>query len=537
MGTKMTRRDFVKVGIGTAGAALLTACGSTPTPTKVPPTATKAAAAPAPAATTAPAPSTGAAAKITLWSNMITLTRTSGSDPERLSEVRDFIKGKINVECASYIPPSGTAAAEKLNLTLGSKSDELDIFSGGWDTYQDAIIPINKYLDTVGADIKRLYGQHRSGNIWPYMTDASGNIWGVPRLGVALNVHPTWWRTDWLKEFNLPSPSTLDEAEATFAKFRSKYTDCIILTSSLADLRTGTVGGFTQYGDCNWLDTKDNSVKHPILQPDYKDWVAKMAEWYKKGWLFKEAFGTFDVPEVAKTGKVGMYVGWYSRVTILIQQILSAVPGMMFDFNPNGLKGPKGFMNTFRLGGTNSIMVTKKCKDPEAAVRLINWEVQDVANFLTAYYGIPDKDWKWDDAENAKYGKKYYINRLIVPETQGAKIYAGEFVCASGPVTEPQFGPNDAQWRRHYEFIRDQNYKLDVGKMPFDAGVPYDVGSIRKAFPGLNDLNTLVDAETVKFINGSRPLTEWDAFIKQLDSAGMQDWIKAYTAEYKKYKK
>jgi ABC-type glycerol-3-phosphate transport system substrate-binding protein len=369
------------------------------------------------------------------------------------------------------------------------------------------------------------------------MTDVSGNIWGVPRLGVALNVHPTWWRTDWLKEFDLPIPSTLEEAEKTFETFRKKYTDCIILTSSLSDLRTGTVGGFTQWGDSRWIDPKDGMLKHPILQPDYKDWVAKMNEWYKKGWLFKEAFGTFDVPEVAKTGKVGMYVGWYSRVTILIQQILSAVPGMYFDFNPKGLKGPKGFMNTFRLGGTSAIMVTKKCKDPEAAVRLINWQVQDVANFLTAYYGIPDKDWKWDDAENAKYGKKYYINRLITPETPGAKIYAGEFVCSSGPVTEPQFAPNDAQWRRHYEYIRDWNYNLDIGKMPPDVGVPYDVGSIRKSFPGLADLERLVDEETVKFITGVRPLTEWDAFQKQLDAAGMQEWIKAYTAEYKKYKK
>ncbi len=538
MSSTINRRDFLRVGLAVGGAAVLSACGATPTPTptKVPPTATKAAAAPAATATTAP-PVAKPASKITLWSNMITLTRTSGSDPERLAEVRDYIKSKCNVECAAYIPPSGTAAQEKLNLTLGSKTDDLDIFSGGWDVYIDAVQPINKYLDAAGPDIKRLYSQHSTGNIWPYMTDTAGNIWGVPRQGVAQNQHVTWWRTDWLKEFNLPIPSTLEEAEKTFETFRKKYTDCIILTNSLTDLRKGTVGGFTEYGESRWLDPKDGMLKPPVLQPGYKDWATKMNEWYKKGWLFKEAFGSFDVPEVAKTGKVGMFVGWYSRVTILIQQILSAVPGMYFDFNPKGLMGPKGLMNTFNLGGTAAIMVTKKCKDPEAAIRLINWQVQDTTNFLISYYGIPGKDWKWDDAENAKFGKRFYINRLITPETPGARIYAGEFCCTPGPVTEQSFGPNDAQWRRHYEWLRDWNWNLSTGKMPPDVGVPFDVGGIRKAFPGLADFERLVDEETVKFITGVRPLTEWDAFLKQLEAAGLQEWIKAYTAEYKKYKK
>jgi len=55
--------------------------------------------------------------------------------------------------------------------------------------------------------------------------------------------------------------------------------------------------------------------------------------------------------------------------------------------------------------------------------------------------------------------------------------------------------------------------------------------------PGLADINRMIPEETIKFIANVRPLSEWDNFVKDLDKAGMQDWINAYTKQYTEFKK
>ena len=169
MSTKLTRRQVIKAGLAAIGPIALAACApqATPAPAAAPTAASAAAAATAIPAEAAQAP------KLTLWANMIALNRPEGSDPERLAELKDYLLKNAGVDVNAYIPPAGDAAAEKLNLTLGSKSDELDIFSGGWDQYQDAIISINDLLDQYGPAVKKLNADFQTGSLWPTTTDSN----------------------------------------------------------------------------------------------------------------------------------------------------------------------------------------------------------------------------------------------------------------------------------------------------------------------------------------------------------------------------
>src|SRR5690606_25597217 len=98
--------------------------------------------------------------------------------------------------------------------------------------------------------------------------------------------------------------------------------------------------------------------------------------------------------------------------------------------------------------------------------------------------------------------------------------------------TDLWYAPNDDAWRRHYEFMRDYWLDFDNGKMPYDYDVAYDVGAVRDKTPGLEDINRLISEETVKFITGVRPVSEYDQWVGELYSAGLQDMIDAYTEQY-----
>ena len=56
--------------------------------------------------------------------------------------------------------------------------------------------------------------------------------------------------------------------------------------------------------------------------------------------------------------------------------------------------------------------------------------------------------------------------------------------------------------------------------------------ALAENIPSLNDLNTYKDEELIKFVNGTRSLDTWDAFIEECYQIGLQDYIDEYTRQY-----
>lgn len=499
-----TRRSFNRSAMGIAGAA---AVGL--------PTIGMAAGRDQSAAQRAIMQDGGEGPEVHLWQNLIVLTRPEGSDPAKLDAVRQIISGDTQTSPIAYVPPPGDAGQERLNLTLGSRGEKLDIFQGNWDEYRQAAQPLNDLLEEHGQAILETYDEQS----WAGVTDSDGIIWGIPRLGIMGHTHGVFLRTDWLEELGLEMPTTLEEFETTIQAFLDRDPESSILTNSLADLRMATVGGFTEHGYSRWFDEEANQIKPAELQPGFRDWVAKMNEWYENGWFLQETFSnpTADRDfEYFRTGRIGAFLGWYSRITIFAERI----PEVAYDAAWN-ITGPEGLMKTNNVSLNSAVMITAKSEDPAAAMRFINWQYESKENSATAFYGVQGVDWEWED--------DYYITLLTADQPE---IYAGEFVASAGLVTETWFAPSDPELRRHREWIRDYTFAYDTGKMPVDSDIAYDVSAIRDRVMGLADLDRLIEEETIKFITGTRSLDEWDSFLDQLNSAGMQDWIAAYTEQY-----
>jgi len=523
MGNTVSRRNFLRSSMVTLGALGIAACGATPTATPAPKAA-------APAATAAPAPTVAKeASKIYRWYGA-PLCGLDGSNAERLAAVQKYIKEQINVEMYSInAPPVGTAYDEKLNLLLASKSEPIDIFEGDWSNYVDYIQPLDDLLAKHGQNI--LKGNTKAA--WATMKDSKGVTWGYPRLGVMAHCNPVWFRSDWLKELGLKTPTTWEEMEAAIEAFKKAKPDSVVLTNGLADLERCTLGGLTEYGVSKWIDPADKMMKPHFLQPGYSDWVAKMAEWWKKGYFQKESFANVDLRAVLKTLTVGVYVGWYSRITIWWEQIRTEAKLAKEDFEfPRVIKGPKGLMRSNVAGSLSAYMISKKCKDPAAAIQIADWIYKGLPdnphNLYTARHGILGTDWDW--ADSAKTQCKVLIGEC-------GKKYAADFYTCGGMGTEPYLKIVDATGKieRQTQHVIDNATDYDNGKMPIDSDVAYDVVKIREQFPGLADFDRLAQEETIKFITGQRPMTDWNSFVNQVKSAGLEQWSKAYTAQYRLY--
>jgi len=452
-----------------------------------------------------------------------------GSNPERLAAVRQLIMDETGIEPIAILKPPGNAGIEKQNMLIASGTQEFDLFADHWWKYKGVILPLDDLLAQYGQNILRM----NEPIAWATMKDWEGVTWGYPRLGLMSHTYPAWFRSDWLEEAGLDVPTNWEEMENAIEAFREIHPECKVATNSLTSLKYITLGGWTEYGNSRWVDPADGRIKPPELQPGFKDWVARMNDWWNKDWWHKESFAGIDFHEYLKTLEMGVYLGWYSRITIWwdgIRQDLGLEKENYVE--NNAMKGPKGWLRTVNAGSTSSYMITRKAKHPDAVMRFVNWSYdglpEDATNVITCYHGVEGTDWKW-------YDKSKNMAQLLI--TECGKKYAGDYIMARGMGTEPYYLTCDAEgnvtWQRRHtiKYWNDHG----TGKMPVDYDVPYDMNRIQEKCPQYEDVNRLLNEEVIKFITGLRPLTEWDTFLKELDQAGLDAWSDAYTEQYRRY--
>jgi putative aldouronate transport system substrate-binding protein len=450
---------------------------------------------------------------ITIYNNTGTLQFDSGgSNPEVLAEVQNYIVEQVGVRPVVIVPPGGDAGVEKLNLLLGS-SDPLDVFQASrWTDYRDAIIPLNDLLDQYAQDIRAAIPE----NEWLKCTDPDGNIMCIPRTSPA-SPYITWVRGDWLTELGLEAPTTVEEYEAVIAAFKEAHPEMVIGTRPV-DYPQATIGGWTEYGFSNWPDEADGGrIKPWILQPGVKDWVTKLNEWWSAGYWYPDTFTNFQEPELFRTCNVGAWMGWYSRITLIVPQIVDGCPGI--EYVRTALTGPEGYLATVNQQPTSGYVITKKSQNPDAVVRYINWLYADVENDITARYGIKDRDWWWED------------EAALIVDRDPESGYVSEFTLPH-PIIETRYSVLDPARAWHLEYLGGQYYDLSDAKMPFDVAIAWDESRIASEVVGLGDIRRLIDEQLILFVTGQRPLDQWDSFIEDLYRAGMEDWINALTTQY-----
>jgi putative aldouronate transport system substrate-binding protein len=448
----------------------------------------------------------------------------ASSSKEFLDEVSDWITKNTMAKIKVIIPPSGQEDT-KLNILLAS-GEQIDIFWGNWTDYasKGVIIPINKLLQQNGGAIKKIWPKVA----WQGMTDPDKKIWGVPRF-TPLDAHPLWVRADWLKKLNLKMPTTIDQLEAVLKAFKEHQPGgegTIPLLANM-EMEQCLVGAFTTYGYSNWLDKKDKKIKPAELQPGFRDFVAKMHDWYTKGYITPE-FTTLTrnrARTMIKQNKVGATAMWYSNVTLSMWALQQNTPTADYQFPVGGLRGPMGKAETIDGPSTKGALFSAKSKNSAVSMKVLNFLYSSPVNYMIAWLGPEGKNWKWKDRRKCIYE--------IVPNRSG---YYSDYCFTLGAMGSKVLG-EDPQQKLHQEYVRKHLTDFKRGKMPFDAGVIYDPAVIKDKVPGYGDIQRIKEEEVSKFIMGARPMSEWNQFIKELYQAGLDKWIEAHTELYKRQRK
>lgn len=135
-----------------------------------------------------------------------------------------------------------------------------------------------------------------------YPATVDGKRYGIPRFSGGNGSDSLLWiRQDWLDKFDLEAPTTIEELEHVMEVFTTQdpdgngKDDTIGLTlASKNGLATWLADGsfiFGAYGDYlpkSWSKAEDGSLVYGSIQPNAKQALGKLNEWYESGYLDKE---------------------------------------------------------------------------------------------------------------------------------------------------------------------------------------------------------------------------------------------------------
>lgn len=467
---------------------------------------------------------------------------------------------------------------QKLNVTIAS-NDLPDIM-------QVNAVQLKQLVDNgMIQDLTKVFNDYKSDLISSLMTSDegfglkqatfNGKLMAIPQLSDPTGTSPVMWiRKDWLDSLGLQPPKTMDDLVNIAKAFTlndpdkngKKDTIGLGLEKGLFGGIYGMNGFFNGYHalvmgtPSQMLWNKDSSGKLVAgeIVPAAKTALAKLAEMYKAGYLDQE-FAVKDTGKVSESvvsEKIGMF---YGQAINAFSPLSDAVTkNKTAEWRAYPIPSVDGKQTIENLQGVTSFFVVKKgMKNPEAAIKLLNYFIRKgdrlSKEYEVAFRGGPDK--VKDPTKNTNEHKLTPI--WLSHPRQNILVYRGLAEYAKtkdrsklAPWSAPDNDVYMNQLNEKYNGTGGQGLAGGV-KTEYWGGWVYSEGPF-SAFGIINDylvnnqiinpvfwgpatptmtakqstLDKMALEEFTKIIMGSVPVDDFDNYVKSWNSLGGADITK-----------
>lgn len=482
-------------------------------------------------------------------------------------------KDELNIVVQNkWVVPDEAQSATKLNMAIAA-GDYPDIF------YVQAADYKRYASSNVIADLTSLYDKYLTDNSKKMLNcdngyalnsiKLNGKYYGLPTQSSPYDsAKLLFLRSDWLKKLNLSAPTTIAELEKVADAFTNqdpdgngkKDTYGLALDGKDIENWWGDVEPFFEMYNAyplaigykgNFSLVKDNGGKLVWggSLPGMKPALAELQKFYKNGWIAQD-FGTMDGTKAqseVSSGRAGMFFApMYGAMTVEIDLLktnpnatLTAVPIPGVDANTPG----KTFLPSSLK---NILVVSSKCKHPEALFKIYNIGYEKVAfakdaNTYAKFNGdrANFSGWKLAIFNGLDPMKNYTFYQKIRPAVekkdpagltpdmllnynQIVNNYLGKpasgtdnnYVQAWGVYNV--FAAPDGGYAAVDKLVKAKNY-VTAGF----GGAPTDAMATKSA-----TLTDLIKTNIIKIIYGSAPVDSWDSVVTNWNNLGGNDVLK-----------
>ncbi len=444
---------------------------------------------------------------------------------------------------------SMTAYSDQVSLVVASGDypdmicNLLQYYTSGTDAAIDdeVIIDLNDYRDYAPNYFHII---DTNPTVAKDVTTDGGAIGGFYKLQAALPAPQTGIhiRSDWLEEQGLDDPHTIDEFTEVFEVFKQNYGGTPVwiedTTASQFAYAYDVIGGYEDV-----FYQVDGQVKYSPIEDDYKDYLTQLHEWYEAGYINSDftaldsnTMGTSDLTKAVGNGEVGAWSGFADTPA----QIASTIEGFTvadhYKAIPNPVRNEGDYLHLGTVMDTvdrTSSSITTACSDIEAAMRWFDYWYTEEGSILYTY-GIEDETFYWNEDHQAIFTDlivnnpnypAFFLQMTYMLDQGFGLLYAYREGCLYGYdsdiVKTPLVWLGD-----NYDGAYYLSSKLSMTPEESEA---YSSKYL--------DIETYVSEHVAAYVTGAESLDNYDAFVSNIYSMGIEDVLAIKQAALDRYNK
>jgi len=452
---------------------------------------------------------------------------------------------RLNVHIEWDQPATGTEN-ESFNLIVTS-GDLPDSFMrgnyiGGLDKYVDdeVIIDIMPYLNDYGKNFLAM--AKITEDTWKRNVTDMGRMPGF--YNISKEIEPTWWgpqvREDWLKEFGMDSPVTYNDWYEMLTKARDAKGSLGYALSSADGLDDALLAGFDLI---NGFFAKDGVVKYGPYEPELLGYLTMLNKWYSEGLIDPDytsyaGFAYFsETPPLMLNGKLTAFRSFWTMFDVHKMQATDpnfqtvAVPCPVN--NPGDTRKLTIYSTPDSRVGTNVNTITTQCHNIPVMVAWYDYFYSDEGEIL-ADYGIQGVSFEYD--EN---GKPYFLE-TVTNNPDGLSQNDALYVYTIGSFHSRQYDwarqitPAMSSYCTSAGAIWDSNWDQNAGYQSM-LGVTLNEDEANEYSRIYQDITTYITETITQFINGTKPLSEFEQYRQQLKTMGIERCIELYQQAFDRF--
>lgn len=444
-------------------------------------------------------------------------------------------------------PPAGQGS-EQFNLMIASR-DLPDFLEYSWGkSYpggaekaisDNMIISLNDLVKENCPNLQKLLDENETISKQS-MTD-NKMLYAFPAIGedsIKTTGGPLI-RKDWLDQLGVPMPETIDDWDTMLTQFHDKIGATVPLT--------GLIGNFT---DNNFLSgafnvgtrfyLKDGTVKYGPCEPEYKEYVMTLKDWYSRGLLDSDFLANDGkaVDNLLTTGQSGALYGYIGSA---LGKYLNTMKDKDPDFNLVGAQypvknrgdKPKFAQRAWEVRSDGMLAITVKNKYPEESAKWADYFYSDEGNLLKNF-GIEGETYTMVD------GYPKYTD-LIMKNPDGLSI--GQAISKYTRAATPSPGLIDRRYHEQYYDVQQQKDAMNLWDSIADYALETTMPQVTPTVDEAEELsvitssvNSYVDEMFVRFVLGTEPMENYDTFLSQIKGMRIERAVEIYQAALKRYK-
>ena len=441
-----------------------------------------------------------------------------------------------------------------LNIASGEPMPDVifDFYNAGNATLakivdnNELLMPVGDAYDKYASDfVKQAQASVLNDIRMPFTKD--GQVYALPNPNDGMgNVNCLYFRKDWLDTLGLQLPKTIDDLDPILQAFHAMKAGNNGITFSWKDGLIGYLNDtsfvYGAYGAIPgiWIKGADGKLAYGSVQPEIKQGLAKLRDWYSKGYIDTQSAMNNCWDQTAKefvAEKSGVTSGpvWlYGQLkdSLFVNNKAAVVEACPIPAGPNGKAMVLGYN---KLG--NAFFFSKDFKNIEAFFDYYNtlYEKENPANEKLQYGFVKGMDYELDADGNALYeadmtkvnplGKYEGWDQFLIGFNathsvpyKDYEIYTKLFNGQTPSTPAEKAKSSDPDLVKSAAAILYAQKSIDLADAYFGPA-PTNVtvwDNLKK-----QELNTFI-----QIIYGQKPLDDFDAFVTEWKAQGGDDITK-----------